>query len=114
MELGSDSFSVSSTLHHWHPHQHTVNTNCCALLQLLRDLQDHVVELGKISLDCLIISEMDLGRVCHCLGMFYNTSLLGCCLTAVLHLIILLHHAQWFEGCQCLPLGRHQIDVTMG
>lgn len=31
-------------------------------------LQDHVVELGKISLDCLIIGELDLGRVCHCLG----------------------------------------------
>lgn len=30
--------------------------------------QAHVVELGKISLDCLIIGELDLGRVCHCLG----------------------------------------------
>lgn len=30
--------------------------------------QDHVIELGKISLDCLIIGELDLGRVCHCLG----------------------------------------------
>jgi hypothetical protein len=31
-------------------------------------LQEHVIELGKLALDCLIISELDLGRVCHCLG----------------------------------------------
>lgn len=29
---------------------------------------DHVIELGKLGLDCLIISELDLGRVCHCIG----------------------------------------------
>lgn len=32
-------------------------------------LQEHVVELGENSLDCLIIGELDLGRVCHCLGV---------------------------------------------
>jgi hypothetical protein len=26
------------------------------------------MELGKNSLDCLLIGELDLGRVCHCLG----------------------------------------------
>lgn len=31
-------------------------------------LQEHVMELGKNSLDCLLIGELDLGRVCHCLG----------------------------------------------
>lgn len=31
-------------------------------------LQEHVIELGKLALDCLIISELDLGRVCHCLS----------------------------------------------
>jgi hypothetical protein len=31
-------------------------------------MQEHVIELGKLALDCLIISELDLGRVCHCLG----------------------------------------------
>ncbi|WIA12059.1 hypothetical protein OEZ85_012136 [Tetradesmus obliquus] len=30
--------------------------------------QEHVIELGKLALDCLIISELDLGRVCHCLA----------------------------------------------
>lgn len=35
---------------------------------LLLLLQAHVVQLGKISLDCIIIGEVDLGRVCHCLG----------------------------------------------
>jgi hypothetical protein len=27
-----------------------------------------VIELGKMGLDCLIIGEADLGRVCHCLS----------------------------------------------
>ncbi|KAF8071180.1 hypothetical protein HT031_001262 [Scenedesmus sp. PABB004] len=31
-------------------------------------VQDHVIELGKLALDCLLLSELDLGRVCHCLG----------------------------------------------
>jgi hypothetical protein len=30
-----------------------------------------VIELGKLALDCLIISELDLGRVCHCLGKLH-------------------------------------------
>lgn len=29
---------------------------------------EHVLELGKLALDCLIISELDMGRVCHCIG----------------------------------------------
>lgn len=38
-----------------------------ALSACLR-LQDHIIELGKLALDCILISEFDLGRVCHCLG----------------------------------------------
>jgi len=32
--------------------------------------QDHVIELGKLGLDCLILSECpaDLGRACHCVS----------------------------------------------
>ena len=32
--------------------------------------QDHVIELGKLGLDCLIMSEepVDLGRACHCVA----------------------------------------------
>lgn len=31
-------------------------------------LQDHAIELGKLGLDCLIFSEVDLGHVCHCIA----------------------------------------------
>jgi hypothetical protein len=33
------------------------------------------VSLSKMSLDCIIIGELDLGRVCHCLG----EPALACC-----------------------------------
>lgn len=68
-----------------------LNTISCLLLQ------ENVVELGKISLDCLIIGEMDLGRVCHCLGMPQRISVLGCCRAAphhALHAANIVGHRQ--------------------
>jgi hypothetical protein len=60
------------------PHCHSLA--CATVPPLL--CQDHIIQLGKLALDCLLIAEADLGRVCHCLGESH----------AALHCMLLHQH----------------------